>query len=284
MTDPQDYGYSYNTYPVFSEEMGPEGSFKRFTSFPTPKEVYDYALMGLPKIFPLTREPIPVDIAKAALESAVTEIENSLGMNLSEVTHFHSEDYIDGMFTNNYMGIRLQRWPATQIVQVQLKFPHTNTAQTYQKYTLPAGWIYLRRNRINVVAALGSVTVSVDNSSVVSAGGIFTYITGFARGAYAPGTTEVVYKAGFQSDRLPSSVADMVKTWAAHRMLSDLIPVLFPNTGVSVGIDGVSQSVSFNVTAMLLERRNQLLLKRNELAASITKGFGRTVKLAFIGA
>src|SRR4051812_20771144 len=110
----QDYGYQYNTYPVLAEEFSYEGSFKRFTSFPTPQDVYNYALMGLPKYFPLTREPITVDMVTPFLESAIGEIEMKLGCNLSEVTHFHSEDYMDGMSIKNFTGIRLQKWPCTQ--------------------------------------------------------------------------------------------------------------------------------------------------------------------------
>src|SRR5690242_9022694 len=114
----QDYKYNYHTYPVYAEEMSAEGAFKRFMPFPGPKEVYDFVLMGLPKVFPLTKEPITVAMVEPYLNSAITEIEMELGCNLSEVTHFHSEDYIDGMFTNNYQGMRLQRWPATEIVDV----------------------------------------------------------------------------------------------------------------------------------------------------------------------
>jgi hypothetical protein len=279
----QDYTYSYNTYPIFSEETAIEGALKRFTPMPNPTDVYNYALMGLPKYFPLTREPITVDLVVPFLNSAITEIEMELGCNISEVTHYHSEDYIDGMFTSNYMGIRMQRWPATSIVQMQLKYPHTNTPTPYQKYTIPANWIYLRRNRVNVVAALGAVTVSTDNSATVTAGGIFTFITGFNRGAYGPGSIEVIYKAGFKHDQLPSAVADLIKTWAAWRFLQDLIPVLFPQTSVAVGIDGVSQSVTLNMYAALMARLAQMEQKKKELAAALTKSFGRTAKMSFLG-
>jgi len=279
----QDYTYAYNTYPISSEETAMEGALKRFTPMPNPKDVYDFALMGLPKYFPLTREPITIEMVKPFLDSAVTEIEMELGCNISEVAHYHSEDYIDGMFTNNYMGTRLQRWPATSIVSMQLKYPHTNTPTPYQKYTIPANWIMLRRNRVNVVAAMGAVTVSTDNSATVTAGGIFTFITGFSRGAYGPGSIEVIYKAGFKHDQLPSSVADLIKTWAAYRWLQMIIPVLFPQTSVSVGIDGVNQSVTLNMYAALVARLAEMEKKKMQLSAALTKSFGRTAKMSFIG-
>ena len=279
----QDYKNQYNAYPIFAEEMSHEGAFKRFSALPTPKDIYDFALLGLPKYFPLTREPIPATIAEQYLNSAITEIEMELGCNISPVTHFHIEDFLDGMFTSNYTGIRLQRWPATEITAVRLKYPHSATATPYQVYTIPPGWVMLRRNRINVVASVGNVAVQTDGTAAVTTGGIFAYISGFTRGAYAPGSVEVVYKAGFPEDKMPSSVVDLIKTWASHRMLFDLIPVMFPQSSVSVGIDGVNQSVGFNISAMLTQRAQMLEQKKKELSAALVKSFGRTVKMSFIG-
>jgi hypothetical protein len=279
----QDYKDRYNLYPVHAQEMSFEGAVKRFSAFPQPKDVYEYALLGLPKYFPITKEPITVEMVEPFLNSAITELEMETGMNISPVTHYHSEAYIDGMFENNYMGIRLQQWPATEITQMQLKYPHTNTLLTYQKYTIPPNWIYLQRNRVNVVAAIGSVTVSVNNEGLVAAGGIFTYITGFGRGAYQPGVVEIIYKAGFENDKLPSSIADLIKTCAALRFLVDIAPVLFPNSGTTVSVDGVSQSVQYNVPQMLTQRVSMLEKKKQELIASVKKGFGRTITKTFIG-
>lgn len=278
----QTYGYQYHTFPVLAEEFSFEGSFKRFTSFPTPKQVYDYALMGLPKYFPLTKEPITVDMITPFLESAITEIEMKLGCNLSEVTHFHSEDWLEGSFTNNMAGVRLQKWPATQVVGFTLKYPHTNTPTPYQKYNIPSHWIFLRYNRVNVVASDGSVTVNTDNSGIGNAG-LFNYISGFNRGIWGPGAIEIIYKAGFSQDKLPSSVADLIKTWAAHRFITDILPVMFPQASVTVSIDGVSQSVGLMVQQLLTERLTNLEKKKAELISALEANYGRQVKMSFLG-
>jgi hypothetical protein len=279
----QSYGTQYHTYPVFAEEMSHEGAFKRFTHFPGPHEVFQMALFGLPKVSPLTGEVITEEMAAPYLESAVAEIEMVVGCTLSPVVRFHSDDHIDGLFERNFMGIRLQSWPATEVISVKLKYPHTNTASIYQTYTIPSNWVYLRKNKINIVAAVGAVTVSTDNSSMVTAGGLFTYITGFGRGAYQPGVLEVVYKAGFEHDKLPSSVADLIKTWAAHRMLCDFMPILFPTSSLTDSIDGVSQSVTYNIHMTLANRIKMLEQKKTELAAALTKQFSKTLKTTYLG-
>ena len=279
----QTYGTAYHTYPIFSEETSFEGAFKRYTTMPTPQEVYDYALMGIPKIFPLTHEPIPVSIAQDALQSAVVEIEMELGMDISPVVRYHSEDYIDGMFTQNYMGVRLQHFPATKIIMMQMKLPHAQSTAPYQTYTIPSNWIALRKNRVNVMASMGSTTTQANNPGGASANGVFIYTTGFTRGAYHPNIIETVYQSGWDHDKLPSNIADLIKTWAAYRMLPDLVPIIAPNTSVSVSMDSVNQSASNNLAQLLSGRIELLQKKKDELAASVNKNFGRTIKMTTIG-
>jgi hypothetical protein len=264
--------------------MGYDGAVKRFDTMPTPQTVLDYALMGLPKIFPMTKEPITAAIVEPFLNSAVTEIEMTLGCNISPVQHFHSEDSIDGLFENNYAGIKLPRWPATQLVQFQLKFPHTNTASPYQTYTVPAAWIMLRRNKVNLVASQGALTVNTEQSAAITAGGFFTFATGFSRTGWQPGMVEIVYVAGFEVDRLPSMAADLIKTWAALRFLIDILPVLFPASSVNKAIDSVSQGVTFSIQQSLAQRVQQLEQKKQELSAAFVKSFGKSMKVVFIGA
>ena len=277
------YGYQFHTYPVYAEEFTFEGAFKRFSPMPGPAEVYNYALMGLPKKFPLTNEPITVDLVKPFLESAIVEIERDLGCSISQYDGQHSQDYVDGMFTENFSGINLERWPATEIIVMRYKFPHTNTETPYQYYTIPPNWIYLSRNKINVVAAMGSTTVSVNNNAVVTAGGLFTFITGFNRGSWQPGMIEVLYKSGFNHDNLPSDFADLVKTVAAFRFLIDIIPVLIPTNSVSNSIDGVSQSVSYNLPQMFQSKLQAMEAKIKKLGRGITKDYGKTIKIAVLG-
>ena len=167
---------------------------------------------------------------------------------------------------------------------MQLKFPHTQTQDTFQTYTIPPVWIALRRNRINVSASYGAVSIQANSTANASAAGIFSYITGFTRGAYQPAIIEVQYEAGWSNDRLPSTVADLIKTWAAWRALQDMFAPLFPVAGTSVGIDSVSQSANIPMAQLLMQRIGFLEKKCIELKSAITGSLGRTIKMGFIGA
>lgn len=296
------YGTSYYTYPVFTAEDGLsyEGAMKRFRSMPTPEDVFKYCMLGLPKTLTLTNEILTPEDCVVYLENAITEIEMGTELNITPVDHFQSFDYIDGMFESNFFGMKLQRWPTTHVTRIQLKFPHTQTisvppgemqpplpsgvAGAYQTYTIPPGWVALRRNKVNVVAAFGTVTVQTDASAIANAGGIFSYITGFGRGAYQPAMIECWYTAGFEPDKLPNSVHDLIVTLASIRFLEAIFPTLVPYRSVTVSIDGVSQSASIDLPTLIMKRiemlRDQFTTKLN----AIRKNFGSNIKMSFIGA
>jgi len=295
------YGQTYHTYPVYTSEDGLsyEGAMKRFKTMPTPEDVFRKALLGLPKKLPMTNEELIPEDAAPFLESAITEIEMSTCMNITPVDHFQSFDYIDGMFEANFFGMNLERWPTTKVNRLTLKYPHSQTITnipgvqsptangvngTYQTYSIPSGWVALRRNKINVVAAFGALTVSTDASAIANAGGIFSYVTGFGRGAYQPAMIECWYTAGFPPDKLPATIWDLIVTLATIRFLEDIFAVLLPYSSVNVSIDGVSQSASLNLAQMLLQRITNLKEQYDKKKAAINQNFGKTIKMCFIGA
>jgi hypothetical protein len=278
----QDYIQPYNTYPIFSTSDGYEGAVKIYDTFPTPEDLINYGLKGLPKKYPLTGEPIMKDDVAYYLTSSISEINMDLGCNVSPVEMWHSADFIDGMFNANFTGIKLSRWPATQVLNVKFKFAHTQTNTPFQSYTIPAAWVALRRNRITIAPSYGGMIVQ--QTADTNAAGVFQYITGFARGAYHPCLIEVQYVAGFTNDRFPAILKDLILTVATIRMLTDLGPKLFPYSSASVSIDGISQSATLPGPAYLMQLLQGLMQKRNELTASFTKYFGKTIKMGFIGA
>lgn len=270
-------------YPCFADNCGFEPGIRHLKSIPTPQEIYRYALLGIPKFFQLTGEEIPMYLAEDALDSAIAEIEMSTGMNISEVVHYQPEDFIEGKFGMNAMGTKLIKWPATEIIKVALKFPNANTNTTYQEVVLPGTWIYLKKNKVNVTPAAGIASISVFANGGTPFNGVYSYSLGLNQ-PYSPGIIEIVYKAGFKADQLPANLADLIKTWAAGRMLTDLLPLLFPHSGVSVSIDGVNQSVQFNIAAMLTAKLQGLDLKKSQLLKSLMSQYKSVISTAFIGA
>jgi hypothetical protein len=278
----QDYSKPYHTYPLFSSSDGYEGSFKIYDSPPTPKDLINYALKGLPKYYPLTNEPITEGDVTRYLTAANNEIQMDLGADIYETIHWQSTDFVDGMFGSNFTGIKLTKWPATKIIAVRFKFAHTQTNTPIQSYLIPAAWVMLRRNKVNIVPSYGGMIVQT--SADTNAAGVFQYMTGFARGAWHPGIIEVQYASGFDNDRFPALLKDLILTVAAIRLLTDLSPKLFPYSSSSVSLDGISQSASLPGPMFLMKTLELLQQKRDQLTATFNKYFGRTIKMGFIGA
>lgn len=287
----------WHQYPVETMDLSTEGAVKRFTSMPGPKEVFNYALMGLPKFLPLTQERITIEglvdpsgylnemPVEDFLTSAITEIEMDLGCNLSETVHFHTVDYIEGMDTKNYYGIKLPRWPATSVVKMSVVYPHATSTDSarYMEYTMPKNWVTLVKNKVNIVVSTGSTVAEYNTPGNTVAGGMFSYAVGYGRGAYRPNAYSIIYKAGFNHDKMPALVADLIKTWAAIRYLNDISVVMFPVGSVSNSLDGISQSVTINMPQMIQGRLESLEKKKDELKKSFKKQFGNTVSMTFIG-
>lgn len=272
----------FHQYPIWAREFNYEGSVKRFMPTPTPEDVYHYALLGLPNIFPIINEQISITDAENALVSAFTEIEASTGMDISPVIHHHAEDYIAGKFGNNCSGIKLFRWPAVKIIQVSLKFPNTDSI-AYQQQIFPANWVYLRKNKMNLVPNSGPMTIQSVNQGAPGAVGYFGGFYG-VNSSYSPGLISVIYQSGFDNDRLPGFVADLIKTWAAHRFLTDVGPLLFPYNNVSVSIDAVSQSTGITLGAVITAKLQALEIKKTQLLNAAEQQFGTgAIKSTYIG-
>jgi hypothetical protein len=279
----QTYEELYHGYPIFTEPSGFEGSVKRYTTAPTPQDLINFGLKGLPKVYPLTNEPITLGDVERYLVSAYTEIEMAMSMDLSPVQHYQSFDYVADMFEANWGGMRLDRFPATKILHMQLKFPHTQMPVPLTAYTIPASWLVFRRNRVNLAAGIGAVSVSQGGAGQAGTVGIFSYFAGFARGAYQPAVVEVAYQSGFDNDKMPAVVADLILTVACIRMLSDMGPVLFPFSSSSVSIDSVAQSAGLPGPGFLMNKIAALEKKRQEQEAAIKAQFGRSIKMTVIG-
>jgi hypothetical protein len=169
---------------------------------------------------------------------------------------------------------------------MSLKYPHATNSddQLYAEYTFPRGWISLRRNKINVVASVGQIFPTFGGGGAISdPGGLYTYLTGFDNGSWRPNAIEVIYKAGFDHDKMPAVVADLIKTWAAHRFLTDIGGPLFPNNSVNVSIDGISQSVGLDIQRLIGERVSKLEEKKEQQKRAFQKAFGQTIGMSFIG-
>lgn len=282
--DQQYDGKTYHTYPLYSSDGFFDPAIKRFTNYPTPQEILDNNLKGIPKTFPLTGETITTEFIEPFLTSAINEIEMDLNMCITKTEKWQSFDNVIDK-NRNFHPMKLNAFPATSIVDVRFKYPHTTNNLQLMSLIVPPGWISFKRNKVNIVAGTGSLQTEgayTPEGLQNSIGNVFPMFF-YSLNSYQPNLIEVRYIAGFEEGFLPAIIADLIKTVATIRLLNDISPLLFPITSTSVSLDGVGQSQSLPGPQLLLGRINALERKREELQNAIKKSFGRSIVVDFIG-
>lgn len=87
-----------------------------------------------------------------------------------------------------------------------------------------------------------------------------------------PGGIRITYVAGFDNNKVPSSIVSLIENMAAYQMLSIMGPVLFPHNSVGISIDGVSQSTS-TMGPQFLSKRLDDLDKTIQAQKQAVKGY-----------
>lgn len=271
-----------NQYPVGAKDLeGREGAHKRFVPLPSVQDLRDVALIGLKRLSPEGYAEITDSFLEHYLLAAMSELEMKYNMCLTPTEFFEAFDYVDGMFSANFLPMKLKWWPSTAVLYVQLKFSHAMSSNNIITYEIPPGWVALQSSgKVNVLADFGVVGVVQKTGD----GAIFGGLLSFLRGPYRPASLEIRYRAGFDNDQVPAALADLVLTLASLRLLADIGPILFPYTSTSVSIDGVTQSTGLPGPSFLMQRIQLLQVKFKQVLAAVRAQYGKTIMTTFIGA
>jgi len=269
-------------YPVFAEEDGQETAVSRYRAFPTIEDLRAVALFGFSVYAnPAVLEQITDDFLYNAITSAMNEIEMKEGITITPTEYTEPYDLSEGSadYFNPFNGYKLTKWPATQLLSLQYVYPHATSTDPTLSYEVPPQWISLRRNRISVIPGKGSPAITQGGSGSLAAG---VMGRSFSASIYRPSALRIRYIAGFDPCKVPALLVDMILTLATIRLLTDITPVLFPYSGVSNSIDGVSQSAQTPIFQFLQTRITMLEKKYVQQAAALKGAFGRLMKMSIL--
>jgi hypothetical protein len=253
-----------------------DSGFLRFKTYPTPQDILDFGLKGIPKRFFLTGEEITADYIEPFLASAIAEIE-MVGLTISPVIKTHNEDFHDQQFTKNYLPIVVPACPILDVEAINLIYPHVNSDQPMHTFQIPKGWITWDKNKINVIASTGVLAPTMLNQTSSPILAIWT------SAVYKPNTIACVYQAGFPPDKLPYNLWKLIIDKTVFSLLIDIGPLLLPMQSMAVGIDGVSQSASTPGIAFLDMRMKNLQKQIDKSTRQILGYYGIGLKISFIG-
>lgn len=243
-------------FPAFEVEQ--ESTPNRYLPLPTPADLKKSVLFGIPLRSFLTGEEITDEALQRFIDEAISEIEHTLDLYITPVTFKERHDYNRELQFWSWGYFKVAHGPILDVSKLQLTFNNGSGAPgSFPLIDIPLEYVHVQSQEqtVQLVPAQG-VTVSGFVASIYSgmayhalgAGGIQTW----------PGAILVEYRAGFPAGQVPAVLIGLIENMAAYRMLSVMGPILFPHNGVSISIDGTSQSTSTLGPAFLANRLKDL--------------------------
>lgn len=243
-------------FPAFEIEM--ESTPNRFLPLPTPASLKDTVLFGIPLRSFLTGQEVSDEALQRFIDESISEIEHTLDLYITPVTFRERHDYSRELQFWSWGYFKVAHGPILDMSKFQLTFNNGSGAPgSFPLIDIPLEYVHIQSQEqtVQLVPAQG-VTVSGFVASIYSgmayhalgAGGISTW----------PGAILVEYRAGFPLGQVPALLVGLIENMAAIKMLSIMGPVLFPHNGISISIDGTSQSTSTLGPAFLANRLKDL--------------------------
>src|SRR5687768_8830654 len=95
-----------NPFPLrYVEEVGQ--SVSRFSSLPTPTNIKQTTLFGIPLQSAFTGEELSDEAIQFYINSAISEIEHTLDLHISPVRFYEKHDYERSKFTWDYAYLKV---------------------------------------------------------------------------------------------------------------------------------------------------------------------------------
>jgi hypothetical protein len=156
--------------------------------------------------------------------------------------------------------LQLNYRPVLEVQALEVSIPTPSNNENLVEW--PSSWIKLYREFgvIQLVPLTGSGSILVTQ---ISSGASFP-IRLFNADNY-PQFWAVTYRVGFENDQIPAMICELIEMIAALRILEMLGPIFFPYNSYSIGIDGLSQSVSTPGYMLFMQRIAQLNQRKQEL-------------------
>ncbi len=191
-----------------------------------------------------------------ALSAAISEFEHKLNM---AITPTEFVDYIDYDFNdyNNFGYLNLKHKPVLSVASVQLQLIQGKTLIDF-----PPEWIrlYSESGQIQITPTSGTVSGFMIGNS-----GFLPTVYGVTRNF--PQMIKVTYTAGFEQDKIPNVINNIIGLNASIPLLITAGELII-GAGIaseSIGLDGLSKSVTSTASAMYNGYSARILEYRNIL-------------------
>jgi hypothetical protein len=259
-----------------------EADYKRNEAILTPDQLVRRFLLGIDLSSqmkdPFTGKPMrwTPEMVQDIIDGALTTAEAETGIFLRPVV-FREKHPFDRFAYASYGFFRLRNTPVTKIVTVGVVPPTGESV-----YSMPLEWVetaYSPSGQINIIpmtaAQVGGSSTGIFPGQS-SNGGAF-YLTVVQNAGWVPAYWEIEYISGFCDGMVPRFVNDYIGAIAAMEILSMLATTYAKVQSHSLGIDGLSQSVSTPGPQIFKVRLDELEKKRDLLKKKLKSMFGKKI-------
>lgn len=261
-----------------SDNSDVEPAFQRFMPLPTPQIIKDDYLFGIPLRSALTNQTVSDATIERFIVQSISEIEHEHQIYISPVTvNRERQDYSWNTFFHSYGFMRLNLRPILEIIKLEVSIPGPDRENLIE---WPSNWIrcYNTDGTLQLTPLTGSGSVL---TTMAGSGAVFP-VRLFSADKF-PQFWACTYRSGFDVDKTPAIISELVAVSAALKLLSMLGPILFPTTGYSIGIDGLSQSVSTPGPNYLVGRIQSLMEQREKLTQAVRSFYQINLHMAVLG-
>lgn len=265
-------------FPVWS--VGEEQpAVTRYSSLPTPQTMRERSLFGIPLKSSLTGEVVTDATLQSFLDQATSQLEHTLDLYITPVRFVEKHDYQRDLFAFSFAWIKLNHPNVLKVEGVQISFNNDTNIPAVISFPLEHVHLMPEEGTIQLVPAYGT---SLSGFLLSAFSGVQYHAFQQALLQNWPGAVRVTYWSGFPEDKVPAAITGLIERMAAYKFLSIMGPVLFPQNSVSIGIDGVSQSVGTLGPAYLRQRMDELEKMIKEETDALKGYYSRRFLIDFV--
>ena len=241
----------------------------------TPDLLKTRHLFGVPLVAamkdPLTgkQQVMTDDMLADYIDGAVSQAELELKIDIFPVKRQEKQPFDINLY-NSFGYFQLSHRPCTSVDKLSV-----TPSNQLDVYVVPNDWVegaYLHRGQVNIVPLTVAFVQGTYIPQQSSGGAAFLQILG--NKAWIPAWWQIEYTSGFPDGMVPRVINEYIGTVAAHEALSMLALTYARANSHSLGIDGLSQSVSTPGPQIFKVRMDELEAKKLALTKKIKAIYG----------
>lgn len=229
-------------------------TFERYLPLPDADGMKNRSLFGIPLKSQLTGQEVTNDTITHYINASISELEHELDLYITPIVFNEKHDYNRRDFSWTYNYLKLNHSNILHVRKLELTFSNN---QDSGLIVYPNEFVHVmpQEGVIQLVPAFGTSMSGFQVSAF--SGAQYGALMALGTGSF-PGGVRVEYECGFEKDKVPASIVDLIENMAAYKLLSSVGPLLFPYNSIGISIDGTSQSVSSPGPQFLAQRLKDL--------------------------